>query len=106
MEKDLVFQSRLDLGARFHLHAVEHSIDISQRLYAHFQSERDLERTFPRAGALQFHLIGVLVYPHENLRQRNIFLGVEIIFQLLITEHSIANENALGRINPAKPAPR
>ena len=79
-------------------------IDIAQRLHAHLQPESDPERAFARARALQFHFIRVPVYTDENLRKRNVLLRVEILRELLIAEHLVANQNALARINSAEPA--
>ena len=106
MENDPVFQSGFDLRPGFQLHAVEYGIDVAQRFHLHLQSESDFQRAFTCPRALQLHFVGVSIHPHENLRQRNVFLGVEILRQLLIAEHLIADQNALARINPAKTAAR
>ena len=63
--------------------AVELCIDVLQRLHLNFESESHFERSFARARALQFHFVRIPVHPHENLRERNIFLGVEIVRQIL-----------------------
>ena len=38
------------------------------------------------------------------MRNGNVFLGVKILRQLLISQHRVANQNSLARINPAEPA--
>ena len=104
VEKDLVVESGFYLRAGFEFHAVENRIDIAQRFHPHLQSERNLECAFSRAGAFQTHFIRVFVHPDENLRDGNVFLSVEILGQLLISEHVVADQDPLTRINPAEAA--
>ncbi len=102
VKNDPVFERSFNLRPSAQFNFVEDRIDVAQRFYAYFQAKRDFQRTFARTRTLQSHFIRVPVYPDENLRQRDILLRVEILLQLLISQHMVANQNPLARINPAK----
>ena len=104
MENDLVFQRRLHLRAGFQRDVIQDGVHIPQRFDLDFQTERDFQGAFPRARALELHFIGVLVHAHENLRERDVFLRVEICGQLLVGEELVADQNPLARIDAAKTA--
>ena len=104
MENDPVFQRSFDLRAGLQFDVVQNGVDIAQRFDPHLQTESDFERAFPRPRALEFHFVGILVHPHENLRKRDVFLGVEIGGQLLVGQDLIADQNPLPGIDPAKSA--
>ena len=86
MENDAVIERRLDLGSRLEFDAVELGSHIAQRFDAHLEPESHFEGTFARPRALQLHFVGIPVHPHENLRERNILLGVEIVGEILVGE--------------------
>src|SRR6266496_238881 len=102
MENDPVLERGLDLCAGFQSDSVELGIHIPQRLHSHVQSEGNPQRAFTRSRAFQFHFIRLLVHTDENLWERNVLLGVEILRQFLVAEHLIAHQNALAWINSAK----
>src|SRR6266496_498383 len=102
MENNPVLERGLDLCAGFQSDSVELGIHIPQRLHSYVQSEGDPQRAFTRSRAFQFHFIRFLVHTDENLWERNVFLGVEILRQFLVAEHLIAHQNALAWINSAK----
>ena len=104
VENDAVIERRFDLRPGFELDAVQRRPDIAQCLDPHLQTEGDFERAFARARAFQFHLVGVPVHPHENLRQRDVFLRVEIGREILEGENLVADQDALPGINAAKAA--
>src|SRR5437867_968003 len=104
MENDPVLECSLDLRAGFQSDSVELGIHIPQRLHSYVQSEGDPQRAFTRSRAFQFHFIRFLVHTDENLWERNVFLGVEILRQFLVAEHLVAYQNALARINSAEAA--
>ena len=105
VEENFVVQARLHLGTGLEFHSVQHRIDVPQRFHSHLQSERDLERAFARPRTFQTDFVRVLVHPHKNLRNGNVFLGVEILGQLLVGQHMITDQDPLPRINSAKSAP-
>ena len=106
MKNDPVLQRRFDQRPRAQPGAIQFGIDVFQCFHFHFQSEGDFQCCFTRTRALQVDFIGVAIDPDEDLRERDVLLGIEILRQLLITEHLIAHQNALARVNPAEPAAR
>ena len=104
VEKNFVVERRFHLRAGFEFHAIEHRIDVAQRCHPHFQSERDLKRAFASPRALETDFVRVFIDPNENLRNGNVFLGVEILGQLLIGQHVVAHQDSLPRINSAESA--
>src|ERR1041384_1524513 len=60
--------------------------------------------TLFRTRALELHFIGVLVNAHENLRQRDVLLRVEIGREFLVGEELVADQDSLPGIDPAKPS--
>jgi hypothetical protein len=91
VENDSVLQGGFDQRSRAQSGAVQFGIDVFQRFHLHLQAEGDFQRRFTGARSLQFDLVRVAVHPNENLRERDILLGVEILRQLLITEYLIAH---------------
>src|SRR4029434_4379679 len=67
-------------------------------------SERDPECALARSGAFHLHLLCIFAYADEDFWERDVFLRIEILRQLLIAEHLVADQNALARINSTKPA--
>src|SRR5262249_31291914 len=53
---------------------------------------------------LQLYLLRVFSYPDKDLRKRNVLLRVEILRELLITEHLVSDQNPLTGINSTEPA--
>ncbi len=102
MKNDPIFQGRFDRRAGLQFHAVEHSVHVAERFHPHLQAEGDFERGFARTRALQLHFVCVLVHAHEDLRQGNVFLRVEIGGELLVSEELVADKDALSGINPAE----
>src|SRR5205807_9123137 len=80
----------------------ELGIHIPQRLHSDVQSKGDPKCAVTRPRAFQFHLIRFLIYTDENLRERNVLLGVKILRQLLVAENLVAYQNALPRMNSAE----
>src|SRR6266478_1565820 len=104
VENDPVLECGLDLRAGFQSDAVQLGIHIPQRLHSYVQSKGDPQCAFTRSRAFQFHFIRFVVYADEDLWERNVLLGVEILFQFLIAEHLVAHQNALARINSTEAA--
>src|ERR1700747_2104434 len=106
MEDDLIFQRRFHLRARFQSDSVELGIYISQRLHSQLQSEGHPKCALTCPRSLQLHFIRISAYTDENLRKRNVLLGVEILRQFLITEDLVADQDALAGVDPTKAAAR
>ncbi len=104
MKNDPVIERSLDQRVGLEPDAVEFRAHIAQGFHLHLEAEGHLERTFARSRTLQFHFVRVLVHPHENLRERDVLLGVEIGREILEGEHVIADQDALPGIDPAKAA--
>ncbi len=105
-ENDPVFERGFDFGAGLQVDVVQLGPDVAERFHLHLEAEGHFERAVAAARAFHFDLVGVAIHPHENLRERDVFLGVEIGREVLEGEHLVANEDALPGIDPAKPAAR
>src|SRR5215467_13709943 len=103
MEDDFVFQRRVDLSAGFKANTLEFCIDIAQRFDAHLESKGDSQCAFTCSGTLQLYLLRVFGYPDIDFRKRNVLLRVEILRELLIAEHLVADQNSLTRVNSTEP---
>src|SRR5437762_12402718 len=92
MEDDLIFKRRFHLCAGFQSDSVELGIYISQRLHPQLQSEGHPECALTCPRSLQLHFIRISAHADENLRKRDVLLGVEILRQFLITEDLVRSE--------------
>ena len=104
MENDPVVERSVDFGIGFEPDAVEFCAHIAQRFDADLESEGHFERALARPRTFQFDLVGIFVHPHENLRERDVLLRVEVGREILEGENVIADENALPGIDPTKSA--
>ncbi|KAG0505173.1 MAG: hypothetical protein Udaeo_14980 [Candidatus Udaeobacter sp.] len=104
VENNFVIQCRVDRSAGFQAYSLELCIDVAQCLDPHFESEGHTQRAFTRSRTLQLYLLCVLSYPDKDFRKRNVLFGIEILRQLLITEHLVADQNSLTGVNSTEPA--
>ena len=101
VENDLVLECSLDVGTRLQPHAIEHRIDGLERLHLHLKAEPHLERAVAAARFFQRDFV-VLVYAEINLRERDVLLRVEIIGEILISQHLLSEHNPLPGIDAAE----
>jgi hypothetical protein len=105
VENDFVFQRRFDLSAGFQAYVPLSSASTSRnaltRTFSPKVTSSALSRVRERSSCTSS---ASFCHPDEDLRKRNVLLGVEILRQLLIAEHLVADQNSLARINSAEPA--
>src|SRR5205085_4852726 len=106
VENDAVLEHGLDRRTGFEFRAVQDRVHVAERFHADLETEGDFQRAFARTRAFQLHFVRILVYPDENLRERDVLLRVEIRRELLVGQELVANENSLAGINSAKTSTR
>ncbi|MGZ4716434.1 MAG: hypothetical protein ACXWCB_06995 [Acidimicrobiales bacterium] len=104
VENNFVFKRRVDLSAGLESYSLQLGIDVAQCLDTHFEPERDSQRALACSRTLQLHLLCVSTYPDKDFRKRNVLFGVEILRQLLVAEHLVADQNSLTGINSTEAA--
>ena len=106
VEKDFVLQICLHQRAGPQRYPVEERIHVFQGAHPDFKSEFDFEHGFPAANPLQMDLV-IIIDGEVDLREGDVFLGVEIVGEVLVGEHLLPEHDALARIDPAeRPGPQ
>ena len=98
---NLVLERRLDARAALEFDAIELRVDAPQCRDLHLQPEAHLQHALARAGALEAHLV-VLVDGEENLRDGDVFLGVEVRDEFLVGQHALADDHALPLVHASQ----